>query len=222
MPQLRVPAIFVAIGLMLTGNAAADDYALFHENVMGTSLELRVRAESESAARGAEARVLVEIARLTGIFSGYDPASEFSRWQSGPQRRGGVSPELFDLLRACDRWRSLSGGAFEPRIEGLTRLWKRSAAEGRMPTADEIGVVRYRMSGPPWRLHPEDRSAERLGDAPMTLNAIAKGYIVGRACDAAQAERGVRGRPGARVERGGRPACRRGFLATDRDRIPAG
>ena len=34
--------------------ARADDYAFFHENVMGTSLELRVRAEDEAAARWAE------------------------------------------------------------------------------------------------------------------------------------------------------------------------
>ena len=62
--------------------ALADDYEFYHENVMGTSLELRVRAEDEAAAKWAEDRVLREIDRLSAIFSGYDPASEFSRWQS--------------------------------------------------------------------------------------------------------------------------------------------
>ena len=61
-----------------------DDYAFFHENVMGTSLELRVLAEDRDSARWAEDRVLGEIDRLALIFSGYDRASEFSRWQAAP------------------------------------------------------------------------------------------------------------------------------------------
>ena len=61
---------------------AVDDYAFFHENVLGTSLELRVIADNREAARRAESRVLGEIDRLAAIFSGYDHASEFSRWQA--------------------------------------------------------------------------------------------------------------------------------------------
>ena len=37
---------------------SAEDFAFFHENVLGTSCELRVRADSEDAARCAEERVL--------------------------------------------------------------------------------------------------------------------------------------------------------------------
>ena len=45
-----------------------------------------------------------------------------------------------------------------------------------------------------WRLDPSTRTAERLSDCPLTLNAIAKGYIVERACQAAlDPGRGVRG-----------------------------
>src|SRR4051794_40196173 len=61
---------------------AVEDHAFYHENVMGTSLELRVRADGEAAARRAEGRVLAAIDRLAAIFSGHDPASEFRRWQA--------------------------------------------------------------------------------------------------------------------------------------------
>ena len=74
--------------------APAADFAFFHENVMGTSLELRVRADDEESARWAEDRVLHEIDRLSAIFSGYDAASEFSRWHSAAKAPLGVSPEL--------------------------------------------------------------------------------------------------------------------------------
>src|SRR3954447_696 len=78
---------------------AADDFAFHHENVMGTSLELLVRAEGAEAARRAEGCVLREIDRLGAIFSGYDRASEFSRWQAATSRGPTtVSPELFEVL----------------------------------------------------------------------------------------------------------------------------
>ena len=57
------------------------------------------RADSEEAARSAEARVLGEIDRLAAIFSGYDAASEFRRWQATVGQPTKVSPELFGLLR---------------------------------------------------------------------------------------------------------------------------
>ena len=77
-----------------------DDFAFFHENVMGTSLELRVLADDRESARGAEDRVLGEIDHLALIFSAYDSASEFSWWQAAPRGLMSLSPELFDVLSA--------------------------------------------------------------------------------------------------------------------------
>ena len=41
------------------------------------------------------------------------------------------------------------------------------------------------MNRPAWQLDPASGTAERLSDCPLSLNGIAKGYIVGRACEAA-------------------------------------
>jgi hypothetical protein len=50
------------------------------------------------------------------------------------------------------------------------------------------------MRRPAWRLDPAAGTALCLADGPLTLNAIAKGYIVERACAAAfDLRRGVRG-----------------------------
>src|SRR5262245_17171535 len=75
-------------------------YVFQYENVLGTSLELKVVATSPMAAKQAEARALAEIDREAGIFSGYDPASEFSRWMKTRGERVEVSPELFDVMRS--------------------------------------------------------------------------------------------------------------------------
>jgi thiamine biosynthesis lipoprotein ApbE len=174
--------------------APAADFAFFHENVMGTSLELRVQADGEAAARWAEDCVLREIDRLGMIFSGYEPASEFSRWQSAARAPIQVSPELFEVLEASDRWRSQSGGAFDPRVEALTRLWSRCARQDRLPSFEELVTARGYLDQPAWRLDRVPRTALRLTDCPLSLNGIAKGAIVERACDAAlDPGRGVRG-----------------------------
>ncbi len=166
----------------------AGDYSYFHENVMGTSLELRVRAVDEAAARRAEGVVLDRIDRLSAILSGYDPTSEFRRWHEGPRGPSVVSPELFEVLRASDEWRQRTGGAFDPRVGALSQLWAESARLGRLPTSGERARARSAIDEPAWRLDPHSRTAERLSDASITLDGIAKGYIVGRACDAAMAE----------------------------------
>jgi FAD:protein FMN transferase len=182
-----------AAGAMLIGMTchdalAAETFVFHHEDVMGTSMELRLLADSEELARRAEDRALREIDRLSAIFSGYDPRSEFSRWQAGPRTPVRIAPELFEVLQLCDRWRAISGGAFDPRVEALTRLWSRREKEGRTPMPAELAATRASMNQPAWRLDPAAMTVERLSDCPLTLNAIAKGYIVERACAAAMDE----------------------------------
>jgi thiamine biosynthesis lipoprotein ApbE len=76
-----------------------------YENVLGTSMELKVSAASSSQSEKAEQAVLQEINRLSGILSGYDPNSEFSRWMRTKQTPERISPELFEVLGLFDQWR---------------------------------------------------------------------------------------------------------------------
>jgi thiamine biosynthesis lipoprotein ApbE len=195
MPRI---ATFVLVGWLSTVFSnralAVEEFAFFHENVIGTSLALHVRADDRRAAAGAEDRVLWEIDRLSSIFSSYDRTSEFSRWQAQVKGAARVSPELFGLLQACDLWRSRSGGAFDPRVEVLSHVWSQAAKRDRLPTAEDLAKARALMNRPAWCLDPDQSTAERLSECPLSLNAIAKGYIVERACDEAlKHSRGVHG-----------------------------
>ena len=78
-----------------------------------------------------------------------------------------------------------AAGPSTPGSQALTRLWSRCA--GRGPDADRRGAGRGEGPDEPARLaaRPGPRTAERLSDCPLSLNAIAKGFIVERACDAA-------------------------------------
>jgi len=190
----RSALLALAIGTWpCRGGAATGDYAFFHDDVMGTSLELSVRADDASAARRAEGRVLREIDRLAAIFSNHDPASEFRRWQAAPAGPRKVSAELFEVLAESDSWRERSGGAFEPRVQALAGLWAEAARRDRPPGRAELAAAAPPAGRPAWRLDSAAGTAERLADAPLTLDAIAKGYIVERACAAAAVDPAVRG-----------------------------
>ena len=195
-PAHRLVPAMGALAWILCLNVvnASENFVFHHENVMGTSLELRVLADSGDAARWAEDRVLREIDRLSAIFSGYDPASELNRWQAAPKAPIKISPELLEVLQLCDRFGAMSAGAFNPRVEVLMRLWAEGSRRDRRPSAEDLASAVSLLKRPAWRLDAASSSAERLSDCPISLNAIAKGYIVERAVEAALKDRGgIRG-----------------------------
>lgn len=185
--RLALPALILTFGLVRLH--AAEPFVFDHENVLGTSLEIQVDTESEAAAIAVESSVLAEIDRLARIFSSYDEASEFSRWQSTLGRPVVLSPELFELLAASDRWQKRSQGAFNPAVESLSRLWRLGQDRNSLPTESELAAALAIVNRPQWALNLETRQATRLANGPLNLNAIAKGAIVDRACELAAKQR---------------------------------
>jgi thiamine biosynthesis lipoprotein ApbE len=184
---ISLPLLAVAIASSL----GEGRFVFHHENVLGTSLELKVAALTRAAADKAEARVLTEIDREAKILSGYDPASEFSRWF---KTRGGavpVSDELFDVLSRFDRYRALTSGALDPAAEAVTQVWKAAAAARRLPDQTEIDAAALATRGLHWRLDPVRHTATHLSGTPLILNSFTKSYIAGRAADAALADAAV-------------------------------
>ena len=190
MIRLKRIAIYL-VGAICGGfspqNTIAEDFDFYHENVMGTSLSLRVRADNENAAQGAENRVLREIDRLSAIFSGYNPSSEFSRLAAARGASVRVSPELYEVLQSSESWNSRSRGAFDSRVEAFSMLWLSCTREGRIPTSPELRNAKTLLNQPTWRLEDSPRTAQRLTNCPVSLNGIAKGFVVERACDMALA-----------------------------------
>lgn len=164
-----------------------------HENVLGTSFELKVHSRDSATASQAEAVSLAEIDRLARIFSGYLPDSEFNRWQRTRAERVPVSPELLSVLAASERWNRDSLGAFNPGVEQLTRLWKSAAAQDQVPDPSDLATAVRDLARPAWRIDATAGTAEHLSDTPLSLNAIAKGYIIEQASGAASRIPGVEG-----------------------------
>ena len=158
-----------------------------HENVLGTSLELKLRTSSDAQATQAEAAVLREIDRENRILSAWSSTSEFSRWTRTHNMPVRVSPELFDVLSLFDHWRAATSGALDASAETAVRAWKLAAVENRTPTGSELRNAVATMQRPHWSLDPIHRTATHLDDAPIALNSFAKSYISGHAADAALA-----------------------------------
>ncbi len=184
---LWIPAI------TLTADDLPQTFTYQHEHVLGTSLEIQVQATSELEATAAESRILLEISRLEKIFSTYDSESEFSRWQRAETQPTLVSPELREMLTQSDRWTKLSGGAFQPGVEAIGRVWSAAAKRDELPSAEALAAATTLANQKHWSIRASDNTITRLTDCPLTLNAIAKGMIVERACEAALAEKSVRG-----------------------------
>ncbi|MDX2031586.1 MAG: DUF2271 domain-containing protein [Blastocatellia bacterium] len=198
--DLRFLGLSIFGGLLLALCLASESslarteemFAFHHENVLGTSLELKLAASSLAEAEKAEAAVLAEIERDAKILSGYDPASEFSRWARTSQQPARVSPELFEVLSLFDQWRERSEGALDASAEVAGQVWKQAAARRALPTSEELNAAVAAVRRSHWRLDPVDRTATHLSDAPLRLNSFAKSYIINRASDAALAAGGVR------------------------------
>jgi thiamine biosynthesis lipoprotein len=192
--------LFVAV-LLLTpcqdGSSAASTheqlYVFHYENVLGTSLEIKVAASSAAQSEKAESAVLAEIDRESHLLSSWDPDSEFSRWFRTMGQPVRVSPELFEVLNLFDKWRRLTQGALDASAETITRDWKRAALEKRIPTQAELDAAVDRVRKVHWQLDLANRTATHTSDVPLALNSFVKSYIAGHAAETALTASGAQG-----------------------------
>jgi thiamine biosynthesis lipoprotein len=196
-----MPSIsFLAILLFSLGFSTPADLSLAHreplytfnyENVLGTSLVLKIGAGSLEHAEKAEAAARGEIAREAKILSAWDSGSEFSRWFKSSGQTVRVSGELFEVLGLFDQWRTRTNGALDASAEAITRVWKTAEKENRTPSRAELAAAISSLRRTHWTLDSANQTATHTSDAPLALNSFAKSYIVGRAANVALASEGV-------------------------------
>jgi thiamine biosynthesis lipoprotein len=189
-------AVILSLGLSNGGDRSVTPhepiYTFNYENVLGTSLEVKVGAGSIEQAERADAAARREIDRQAKILSAWDRDSEFSRWVRTSGRPVRISHELFEVLGLFDQWRDRTQGALDASAEVITRVWKKAEAENCEPSAEQLAAAVAAVRQIHWKLDPANQTATHLSDAPIALNSFAKSYIVGHAADAAMASEGVR------------------------------
>ena len=168
--------------------AAAETVTDFHfhrDNVLGTSLDLTVRVPDRAQADAVEKTVLDEAERLRKILSTYDAASEICR-AAAADAPVNASPDLLQVLDACEYWRTWSGGAFNAQLGDLVALWSDAAKANRLPDAAALNALCQRMGRPTYRIDKPAATFTRLDGLRLNVDALAKGYIIEKAYAAAR------------------------------------
>lgn len=155
-------------------------YAFHYENILGTSFELQVVAAHPDVAVRAEAVALSEVDRLEQILSGYATTSEMAGWQATYGEDVPVSVEMAEVLGAAEAWRLRTSGAFDPAAVSLVEMLGE--------TGDSAAGA---LNKPLWTVDDTRGTARRLTRLAISLDGLAKGYIVDRAAARARAVDGV-------------------------------
>ena len=104
--------------------ARAVQHVQHFENVLGTTLELQIKAPNVLVAQRAEKVLLEEIWRLEKIFSRFVATSELNRLVATQHQAFLLSHELESVLQAALFWQERSKGAFHLGADALGQVWK--------------------------------------------------------------------------------------------------
>ena len=153
-----------------------------HWPLLGTVVDIRLITRDPADATRAEKVVCDEIARLEQMFSVYGETSMLNRWVDDPSTP--TSNEFDEMLAMALRWQRCSRGAFNVSTRRLWNLWARAAADECRPSPGELHQLALDISDAPYRF--EGHVLQQIGDCTgLDLNAIAKGFIVDLASEAA-------------------------------------
>lgn len=169
----------------VTGMQAAHHahYRFHQDHVLGTSLDVVVGAASEAQARQAFAAVLTEINRLDQVLSVWRTDSEISALNRDHQAV--VSPELFEVIAACEAWRTQTCGAFDARLGQVLAWWEQQQQISRLERT-ELDALLQQIQVSHVVLDPVQRSIHKDSAVQFAPDAYAKGYIIDRALVSAQ------------------------------------
>jgi thiamine biosynthesis lipoprotein len=151
--------------------------------VMGTLARIEACGLEEPALDDAIGLAYRELETVDRLMSLYREESELSRLNRRPPGTPfALSPATFEVLAEAVRIAEESGGAFDPTVGPLLRLWGFYRGEGSVPTSSQLVDVGTKVGFRHIRLDPIGSSV-RLGRAgvEIDLGALAKGYAVDRA-----------------------------------------
>jgi thiamine biosynthesis lipoprotein len=167
-----------------TYQAASDYWLRVHRRAMACRFEITLAGEDAgdvAAARAALDQIDAIEAHLT-VFRESSTVTQVNR--TAASHPVTVDDDLFDLLQRCRSLHDITDGAFDVTSTPLSRCWGFLRREGRLPTADEIGVARDVVGMRHVVLDPTRRTV-RFNRAGVELNlgAIGKGWALDRVAD---------------------------------------
>lgn len=181
---------------------------------MGVQARLVLWCSNPQQARQGAAAAFERLARVDAALSDWLVDGELARLEA---RAGSgsvpVSADLFDCLARALEIARATGGAFDPTLGRLTRLWRAARASGVAPTPDALAEARAHVGWRGLELDPDARGVRLPAGVQLDLGGIGKGYGADRALETLHArgiERALVGMSGDHVA-GAPPPGRRGW-----------
>ncbi len=150
--------------------------------LMGTLAVIRVEAEDESAAAAALQSAWAALDDVDSLMSTWREDSDLSRVNAGAAAGPvAVAPATATVLEAALAMAAASGGAFDPTVLPLMRLWGLRDGPRRLPGPAEIDSVL--ASTGYGHVGVDEGARVRFGQAGPALDfgGIAKGYALDQA-----------------------------------------
>jgi thiamine biosynthesis lipoprotein len=156
-----------------------------HLAAMGTALSLTVSAPTRDAALGASEAAVRAVEAAERLLSTWRDDTPLARLNAAvPRVATSVSPELFALLKRVFEWEKATGGAFNPAVGPLVKVWGLRTG-GRIP--DATALARARDASRPNLFTFEESSlrvTRRTRAAGIDEGAWGKGWALDRAATA--------------------------------------
>lgn len=166
----RFPPLAPAVARAITARGADNLYVFHDACVLGTRLDLLVRAMGQAEAYAGACAARRQIDRLDGVFNWRDPASEIS--QLNRAERHVASGEMFAVVAAAERWREISGGAYSGRLGRLLDAWR--GVDRIAPEADAMARMAREIANADVVLDAEALTILRPDVVRFDLDGLAK------------------------------------------------
>lgn len=141
--------------------------------LMGTLVHLTVLASDIEEGQNALNSTFDKMERLIAVFDHRNPSSPLSNLNSTGLLRNSPN-ELLNVLQHAKRISELSEGAFDITVKPILD----KVANKQLPSQDELALVNYRSIS-----IEKDEVRLQIPGSQITLDGIAKGFIVDRGVD---------------------------------------
>lgn len=175
--RIRFLSLLLVLAFPVIGRAAEQRFR-FERPSMATLFVITCYGEDEAQARAASDEAFAIAERIDAVASDYRPDSELMQLSTTPRE---VSPLLGELLAASLDMARRTGGAFDPTLGPVTRLWRESRKTRRLPDAAVLEEARARCGWQGLHYDPATRRTSLAREGmQLDLGGIAKGFTADR------------------------------------------
>ena len=175
---MPLPIRMLCLMILALSSLRGEEQRFVHERpLMGTRFAITCYGTDEAAAKTAAGEAFAAGMEINAVASDYLPDSELMRLSKKIGVPVKVSPLLAELLDASFAMAESCGGAFDPTLGPLTKLWRETRQTGQLPTDEVLAAARARCG---WQNAVWNREAGTIllkkAGMQLDLGGIAKGF----------------------------------------------